>query len=445
MALKGLDIFKLTPKTNCKQCGNPTCMAFAMKVAQGAVSIDKCPHMSDAAKATLSEATAPPMKSFKFGAGEAEHALGGETVLFRHDKTFVNHSLFGVNVCTKCDFEAVAAETEKVSYERIGEHMYTEIYNLRFVGDQDAYVELVKKAQGRGRALILECTDAAAAAAALDVCAADKPILNGATPDNYKEMAELAKAKGVLLGVSAPDLDALYDTAAAIEALGYKDLVLDVTGESVKDTYANAIQVRRAALKDKDRTFGYPSIVNLSKIAGGDATKQTALASMFILKYGSIILMDGMSYAQALPLFGLRQNIFTDPQKPMKVEPGIYALNGATADSPCATTVDFALTYFIVSGELERSGVPVNLLISDAGGYSVLTAWAAGKFSAGSIGRFFKEQDIESKIASRDLIIPGKAAVLKGELEEQLPGWKIIVAPNEATGLVKFMKDLVNA
>ena len=442
MALKGLDIFKLTPKTNCKECGNPTCMAFAMKVAQGAIPIDKCPHMSDDAKATLSEATAPPMKSFKFGAGEAEHAIGGETVLFRHDKTFVSHTLFGVNVCTKCDFDAVITEVEKVSYERIGERMYTEVLNLAFRGDTDAYVALVKKAQGHGRALILECADAAAAAAALDVCAADKPILNGATPDNYAEMTELAKAKGVLLGVSAPDLDALYDTAAAIEKLGYKDLVLDVTGANVKDTYANAIQVRRAALKDKDRTFGYPSIVNLSKIAGGDATKQTALASMFVLKYGSIILMDGMSYAQALPLFGLRQNIFTDPQKPMKVEPGIYALNGATPDSPCATTVDFALTYFIVSGELERSGVPVNLLISDAGGYSVLTAWAAGKFSAGSIARFFKEQDIESKIASRDLIIPGKAAVLKGELEEQLPGWNIIVAPNEATGLVKFMKDL---
>ncbi len=442
MALKGLDIFKLTPKTNCKECGNPTCMAFAMKVAQGAVSIDKCPHMSDDAKATLSEATAPPMKSLKFGAGETEHAIGGETVLFRHDKTFVSHSLFGVNVCTKCDFDAVIAEVEKVSYERIGEHMYTEVLNLAYRGDEAAYVELVKKAMGHGRALILECADAAAAAAALDVCAAEKPILNGATPDNYSEMTELAKAKGVLLGVSAPDLDALYDTAAAIEKLGYKELVLDVTGASVKDTYANAIQVRRAALKDKDRTFGYPSIVNLSKIAGGDAAKQTALASMFVLKYGSIILMDGMSYAQALPLFGLRQNIFTDPQKPMKVEPGIYALNGATPDSPCATTVDFALTYFIVSGELERSGVPVNLLISDAGGYSVLTAWAAGKFSAGSISRFFKEQDIESKIASRDLIIPGKAAVLKGELEEQLPGWNIIVAPNEATGLVKFMKDL---
>ena len=444
MALKGLDIFKLTPKTNCKECGNPTCMAFAMKVAQGAIPIDKCPHMSDDAKATLSEATAPPMKSFKFGAGEAEHALGGETVLFRHDKTFVSHSLFGVNVCTKCDFDAVYAEVEKVSYERIGEHMYTEILNLAFRGDVDAYVELVKKAMGKGRALILECADAAAAAAALDVCAAEKPILNGATPDNYKEMAELAKAKGVLLGVSAPDLDALYDTTAAIEGLGYKDLVLDVTGPTVKDTYANAIQVRRAALKDKDRTFGYPSIVNLSKIAGGDATKQTALASMFVLKYGSIILMDGMSYAQALPLFGLRQNIFTDPQKPMKVEPGIYALNGATADSPCATTVDFALTYFIVSGELERSGVPVNLLISDAGGYSVLTAWAAGKLSASSIAKFIAEYDIENKIKNRTLLLPGKVAVLKGELEAKLPGWDIVVAPNEAVQLVKFLKDFAN-
>ena len=441
MALKGLDIFKLTPKKNCKECGNPTCMAFSMKVAQGAVSIDKCPYMSEEAKASLNEANAPAMKTLKFGAGETEHTLGGETVLFRHDKTFVNHNLFGVNVCPGC-FDERIVEVEKVSYDRIGEHMYTEVLNLKFSGDQDAYLELVKKAMGRGRALILDCTDAAAAAAALELCAAEKPILNGATPENYKEMVELAKAKDVMLGVSAADLDALYDTTAAIEALGYKNLILDVTGADAKATYANAIQVRRAAIKDKDRTFGYPSIVNVAKVAKDNAVMQTALASMFVLKYGSIILMDSMTYAQALPLFGLRQNIYTDPQKPMKVEPGIYALNGADENSPCATTVDFALTYFVVSGELERSGVPVNLLISDAGGYSVLTAWAAGKFSAGSIDKFMKEFDIENKIKSRELIIPGKAAVLKGELEEKLPGWKIIVAPNDATGLVKFMKEL---
>ena len=440
MALKGLDIFKLTPKTNCKECGNPTCMAFAMKVAQGAVSIEACPHMSDDAKAALNEATAPPMVSLKVGAGDAEYSLGGETVLFRHDKTFVSRSLFGVNVCAAC-FDDKYAEIEKVSYDRIGEHMHTEVVNLVYENDKDAYVELVKKASDKGLVLVLDCKDVDAAKAALDICAAAKPVLNGATPDNYADMAALAKEKDVLLGVSAPDLDALYDTTAAIEALGYKKLVLDVTGNSFKEAYGNAIQVRRAALKDQDRTFGYPSIVNVGKVAEGDIDLQTALASMFVLKYGSIIIMDSMTYAQALPLFGLRQNIFTDPQRPMKVEPGVYPLNGADENSVLVTTVDFALTYFVVSGELERSGVPCNLLISDAGGYSVLTAWAAGKFSAGSIAKFIKDFDIENKYTSRTLIIPGKVAVLKGELEENLPGWTIAVAPNDATGLVKFMKD----
>jgi len=439
MALKGIDIFKLTPKTNCKECGNPTCMAFAMKVAQGALSIEQCPHMSEEAIAQLSEATAPPMKAIKVGAGAFEHSLGGETVLFRHDKTFVSRNLFAVNVCKNC-FDERIEDVRKVNYERIGEQMYVEALYLRY-SDSESYAELIKKADAEGRLLILDCKDAAAAKEAVDLCAASKPILNGATPDNYKEMVEIAKANNVVLGVSAPDLDALYDTVAAIETLGYKELVLDVTGKDIKSTYANAIEVRRAALKNQDRTFGYPSLVNLGTVAPKDTAMQTALASMFVLKYGSIIVMDGMSYAQALPLFGLRQNIFTDPQKPMKVEPGIYPLNGADENSVCVTTVDFALTYFVVSGELERSGVPCNFLISDAGGYSVLTAWAAGKFSAGTIANFMKEHDIENKIKSRTLIIPGKAAVLKGELEEKLPGWTIVVAPNDATGLVKFMKD----
>ena len=440
MALKGIDIFKLTPKTNCKECGNPTCMAFAMKVAQGAVSVDKCPYMSDDAKAQLNEATAPPMKTIKVGAGETEHTLGGETVLFRHEKTFVSRNLFGVNVCPKC-FDEKFAEAKKVDYERIGERMYVEVLNLEFGGDKDAYVELVKKASGQGRVLILDCKDAEAAKAAVEVCKAEGPILNGATPENYADMVAVAKAANVVLGVSAADIDALYDTVAAVEK-EYKNLVIDVTCAGIKETYANAVQVRRAALKDQDRTFGYPSIVNVGALCPDNKSLQLALASMFVIKYGSIILMDEIGYKEALPLFGLRQNIYTDPQKPMKVEPGIYAINGADENAPCAVTVDFALTYFVVSGELERAGVPVNLLISDAGGYSVLTSWAAGKFSAGSIAKFIKDQDIENKIKNRTLIIPGKVAVLKGELEEKLAGWTIVVAPNEATGLVKFMKDL---
>ncbi|MBP0985757.1 MAG: acetyl-CoA decarbonylase/synthase complex subunit gamma, partial [Oscillospiraceae bacterium] len=358
----------------------------------------------------------------------------------RHEKTFVSESLFAVSVCAGC-IDSKLPEIEKVDYERIGERMYVEALNLEFT-DKDSYVQLVEKASGKGRLLILDVKDAEAAEAALEKCAADKPILNGATPDNDAQFTEIAKKYGVVLGIGAPDIDALHDTVAAVEGLGYKDLVLDVTAATLKDTFANAVQVRRAALKDGDRTFGYPSIVNVKKLAEGDPHRQTALASLFVLKYGSIIVMEDMTYSQALPLYGLRQNIFTDPQKPMKVAPGIYPLNGADENSVCATTVDFALTYFVVSGELERSGVPVNLLISDAGGYSVLTAWAAGKFSAGSITKFIKENEIEDKIKNRTLIIPGKAAVLKGELQERLPEWNILVAPNEATNLVKFMKEL---
>ena len=441
MALKGLDIFKLTPKTNCKECGNPTCMAFAMKVAQGAISADKCPHLSDEAKATLGEATAPPMKAIQIGAGAETHKLGGETVLFRHEKTFVSRNLFAVAVCPGCVDDRLP-EVAKLDYERIGERMYVELLSLLYTGDAAAYTQLVSKCMAAGRTLILDCPDVDAAKAALDICKDGKPILNGANASNYEAMTALAKEAGVVLGVSGSNLDELYDTVQAIEKLGYKELVLDVTGATIKETFANAVQIRRAALKDKDRSCGYPSIVNVARLAKGDRAMQTALASVFTLKYGSIIVMEGMAYSQALPLYGLRQNIYTDPQKPMKVEPGIYAINGADENAVCCTTVDFALTYFVVSGELERSGVPVNLLISDAGGYSVLTAWAAGKLSAGSIAKFMAEFDIENKIKNRVLIIPGKVAVLKGEIEEKLPGWKVIVAPNEAVGLVKFLREL---
>jgi acetyl-CoA decarbonylase/synthase complex subunit gamma len=440
MALKGLDIFKLTPKTNCKDCGSPTCMAFAMKVAQGAAAVDKCPHMSAESLKVLSEATEPPMKLIKIGAGSTEHRAGGETVLYRHDKTFVSKTLYGVNI--RADADEKIAALQKIDYERIGERMYVEIINVEYSGDQAAYLAAVRKAHAAGRALALEVKDPAAARAALEIAKDGKPLLNAADESNWQEMNALAVQYGVPLGVSGKTLDALHDTVAALEAAGNKNLVLDVGAISIQDAFATAVQIRRSALKDGDRVFGYPSLVNLAKIAPGDANMQTALASLFTVKYGSIIIMDGISYAQALPLFGLRQNIFTDPQKPMKVEPGIYPINGADANAVCATSVDFALTYFIVSGELERSGVPVNLLISDAGGYSVLTAWAAGKLSAGSIAQFIKENNIEGKINNRHLIIPGKVAVLKGELEENLPGWQIIVAPNEAVGLVQFLKEL---
>ena len=445
MALKGLDIFKLSPKKNCKECGCPTCMAFSMKVAQGAVDIAACPYFAPEALAKLSAATEPPMKTIKVGAGDAELSLGGETVLKKKKKTFVSRTRYAMSLCTCMDDETVAQKLEdikKVDYERIGERMFVEMVYVNYSADgKQDYVELVKKAAETGRILILDCKDAEIAKAALEVCKDGKPILNGADASNYEAMNAVATAAGVVLGVSGADLSEIHDTVEKLEGLGNKNLVIDVTGADVKETFKNAVQIRKAAIKDGDRTFGYPSIVNLHKIAAGDLHKQAALLSLFTMKYGSVIVAEHIGYAEALPLYGLRQNLFTDPQKPMKVEPGVYPLNGADENSVCLTTVDFALTYFLVSGELERSGVPVNLIINDAGGLSVLTSWAAGKFSSSSIAKFFQEQDIEGKIKSRKLIIPGKVAVLKGELEAKMPGWEIIIAPNEAVQLVKFMKD----
>ena len=442
MALKGLDIFKLTPKTNCKDCGNPTCMAFAMKVASGALPIEKCPHMSAEALSTLSEATAPPMKSYKVG----DLALGGETVLSRHEKTLVSKTLYAVQVCDGMD-EARQDEVIKgipaVDYERISERMYVEMVFVSHSKDKTPadFAALVNKAKALGRPMVLSSKDVEAMKAGVEAAAGCDIIVNGATIDNYTEMSAVATGAKALLGVQGDSLEQLHEVVEKLEAAGNKNLILEASTASIKEAYAQTVQIRRTALKDGDRSFGYPSIVNVAALSNGDAHLEAALLSLFTCKYGSIVVCSEMTYAKALPLYGLRQNIFTDPQKPMKVQPGIYPINGADENSPCCLTVDFALTYFLVSGEIERSKMPVNLLITDASGMSVLTAWAAGKFSSSSIKKFFDEFDIAGKIKNRALIIPGKVAVMKGEIQDKLPDWSVIVGTTEAVQLVKYLRD----
>ena len=438
MAVKGLDIFKLSPKKNCKECGVPTCMAFCMKVAQGALPITKCPYMSEEAIALLSEATAPPMKTIT----AAGHKLGGETVLFRHEKTLVNRNVYAVQVGDCLDdaaADAALAQLEKVDYERIGEREYVEFVFVHDAGrDTETLVRFAQKAAATGRGVIVETTDPDAAAAVIAAC--PEAVIDGVNAQNWEAMQAAVGGKAIL-AVGGESLAEIYDTVEKLEKAGNKNLLLDVTGKTVKETFANAVEARRGAILDGVRTLGYPSIVNIARLAWGDAHLQTALASLFTVKYGSILVMEHMYYAQALPLFGLRQNIYTDPQKPMKVAPGIYPMNGATADSPCLLTVDFALTYFLVSGELERSKVPVNLLITDASGMSVLTAWAAGKFSSSTVKKFMDEFDVANKINSRTLVLPGKVAVMKGEIQDKLPDWNVVVGTREAVELVRYLKD----
>jgi len=447
MAMSGLDIYKLTPKTNCKECGFPTCMAFAMKVAAGGVEISKCSHMSDDAMAKLSESTAPLMKVVTFGKGETECKLGGEIVLFRHEKTFVNRNRFAVllsDAMSQEQIDAKIANMKNVDYVRIGEEMRVEIAALQYVGNKDAYLSLVNKVKASGLkvAYMLVCPDISVLKEALELVKDELPIVFGADSNNYQEMVALVKDLKLPLGLKAPSLAELYDLVENVQKLDYKELLLDIGSASAREAFTNAVQIRRTALKEQDRTFGYPSVVFVNELAKGDKFMEVALASLFTMKYGSLIVMDDMDYARALPLFGLRQNIYTDPQKPMRVEPEFYPINNPGDNSPVLITVDFALTYFVVSGEVERSKVPAWLGIPDAGGYSVLTAWAAGKFSGSVIAKFIKESGIESKTKCRKLIIPGKVAVLKGDIQDSLPDWEVIIGPDEAMHLPKFLRTM---
>ena len=449
MALKALDIFKLTPKKNCKECGFPTCMAFSMKVAGGAVEVSKCPHMSDEAIQKLSEATAPPMKTLKVGAGENEYTLGGETVLFRHEKTLVSKNRYAIAFCDCMTEEEVAskiANINKVEYERIGEVMKAEFACVTYNSNKENFLNIIKKLKAETKvAFILNVDDAEVAKEAVAELKGLNPVVLGATKDNYEAMLEVVKGDNLALGLKADNLEDLYATVELVQKAGYKELILDVTGESIKDTYVNAVQVRRIALKEQDRTFGYPSIVFVNELANGDDNMEVALSSAFTVKYGSIIVIDDISYAKALPLYALRQNLFTDPQKPMRVETKVYPINNPDENSPVLVTVDFALTYFVVTGELERSKVPCWLVIPDAGGYSVLTSWAAGKFGGSVIGNFVKECGLADMTKNRDLIIPGKVAVIKSDVQDNLPDWNVIVGTAEAMELPKFLKEYMES
>lgn len=449
MALKALDIFKLTPKKNCKECGFPTCMAFSMKVAGGAVEVSKCPHMSDEAIQKLSEATAPPMKTLKVGAGENEYTLGGETVLFRHEKTLVSKNRYAIAFCDCMTEEEVAskiANINKVEYERIGEVMKAEFACVTYNSNKENFLNIIKKLKAETKvAFILNVDDAEVAKEAVAELKGLNPVVLGATKDNYEAMLEVVKGDNLALGLKADNLEDLYATVELVQKAGYKELILDVTGETIKDTYVNAVQVRRIALKEQDRTFGYPSIVFVNELANGDDNMEVALSSAFTVKYGSIIVIDDISYAKALPLYALRQNLFTDPQKPMRVETKVYPINNPDENSPVLVTVDFALTYFVVTGELERSKVPCWLVIPDAGGYSVLTSWAAGKFGGSVIGNFVKECGIADMTKNRDLIIPGKVAVIKSDVQDNLPDWNVIVGTAEAMELPKFLKEYMES
>lgn len=446
MALSGIQIYKLLPQTNCKDCGYPTCLAFAMKLAAKQVELSLCPHVSEESKAELSASAAPPIRLISLSSNGYEVKAGNEVVLFRHEKTFYNRPGLFIRVR---DDEPVDAIREKITSAAAYQVTYVGIeltldgFAVEAIsGDPATFGKAVQTVRSiSDRPIILISPDPEVIKAGLAEVEAKGTLIYGATEENWEQMVALAKEHGASLGVEATSLGSLADLTEKIKAAGVEDMVIDPGARDFGSFLAYATQIRRLALKKNFRSLGYPIIVFPGD--AGEPEQESMLAAQAIAKYAGFIVLDHFSPESIYPLLVLRQNIYTDPQKPIQVQPGLYELNGPSADDPLLVTTNFSITYFSVANEVEGAGLPAWLLVTDAEGMSVLTAWAAGKFDAERIAKDVKRFDVATKVNHKRMVIPGHVAVISGELEEELPDWEIRVGPREAVDLPAFMKQVL--
>jgi acetyl-CoA decarbonylase/synthase complex subunit gamma len=446
VALSGLEIYKLLPQTNCKECGFPTCLAFAMKLAQKGTELAKCPYVTDETRASLDAAAAPPIRLVTIGSGDRAFEIGNEVVLFRHEKTFYHQP--GLMVRLRSDDPDLAAKAKTVheyTVERVGLTLRLDGVALEHAGGgAAAFAAAAAAAAAAGDApLALLSGDSAALAAAAAAVAERRPLLGFATSANCDAAAAVAREHGCPLVVRGDgDLDSLAAVVDEAKAAGVDDLILDPGASSPAASLALATQLRRLAIKKNQRAMGFPLVA----FAGGEtAEEETVLASQAIAKYAGVVVLGSAEPALLYPLLTLRQNIYTDPQKPIQVEPKLYEIGVVGPDSPLLVTTNFSLTYFTVSGEVEGSGVPSYLLVADADGQSVLTSWAAGKFDAEKIAKTVQGSGVADLLSHKKLVIPGHVAGLSGEVEEELPGWEILVGPRDAVDIPSYLKNVWTA
>lgn len=444
MGLTGIQIFKLLPKTNCGECGVPTCLAFAMNLASGKAELESCPYVSEEAKEKLAAESAPPIRPVTIGTGDYAVKVGGETVLFRHEKTFVNQPGLAALVSTDEDAAAVDGKIERfkaAQFERVGLNLRAEMFAVKDAsGDTGKFSALAKKMADTGASVILISDNAEAMKAAATELKDQKPLIYAATAANADAFGALAVEFGCPLAVKGDgSLESAIGLTEKLSGMGVKDMVIDTGTRDLKKAFEEQILIRRAALKDRFRPLGFPTIIMANEMAD-DLMNESLVAATFIAKYGGLIVMSDFQPHSLFPLFLDRLNIYTDPQRPMTAEQGIYEINNPDENSPVLITCNFSLTYFIVSSEIEASRVPAYLLVQDTEGLSVMTAWAAGKFSGETVGTFFNKCGIKDKIKHKSLVIPGYAAGISGELEEEVPGYNVVVGPREASQIAKFLK-----
>jgi acetyl-CoA decarbonylase/synthase complex subunit gamma len=446
MALSGIQIYKLLPQTNCKECGFPTCLAFAMKLAAKQVELSDCPYVSEESQAQLAESAAPPIRLVTLKSNGNEAKAGNEVVLFRHEKTFYHMPGIFLRVLDSESEDEIkakvsAADAYQVNY--VGMDLAIDGFAVASVsGDAAAFVNAVSAVrQASQRPLVLMSREPEIMKAGLGALEGETPLVYGADANNWEAMTELAKEHKTALGIMEDSLEGLAVLTQKITDKGVEDLVIDPGGRTFSPALTLGTQIRRLSLKKNFRPLGYP-VISFPGDAG-DAGLESMLAAQAITKYAGFIVIDHFSPASVYPLLVLRQNIYTDPQKPIQVQPGLYEINNPKPEDPLLVTTNFSITYFSVANEVEGAGLPAWLLVTDAEGMSVLTAWAAGKFDAERIAKAVKEFNVADKISSKQVVLPGHVAVLSGELEEELPGWEIRVGPREAVDIPAFMKQVL--
>ena len=444
MPLTGIQIFKLLPKTNCKECGEPTCLAFAMKLASGKAELTLCPYISEEAKSQLAEAAAPPIRAVTIGVGDRALKVGGETVMFRHERRFENPPALAILISDTMDEAEINRRLEKfnqLEYERVGLTLRPEMIAVKGESeDASQFASVVTKVkQSSDGGIILMSSSPDVLAAGLKVCADRRPLIYAATEGNLEAVANLAKEYSCPVAAKATGLEELSQVTTKLTEAGINDIVLDSGARTVRQVFQDQVIIRNSALVKKFRPLGFPTIAFPGEMTT-DPMKEAIIASMLVAKYSGIIVLSDFQGESLFPLLVERMNIYTDPQRPLATTQGIYEINNPDENSPVLITTNFSLTYFIVSGEIESSKVPSYLLIMDTEGLSVMTAWAAGKFVADLMAPFIKKSGIEDKVKHRKLIIPGYSAAESGGLEEELPGWEILVGPREGSHIPAYLK-----
>ena len=455
-----IDIYKLLPRTNCKECGEENCMAFATRLMNREVSLEKCPPLFDEknkdAYQKLWDMLKPPVKEVTVGIGERAAKIGGKLVMYRHELTYVNPTCIAIDVTDEMNTELFKTRVKSVEdfiFSYIGMDLKLDMFAIRSTSNdpkkfKDAVTNFTKLST---LPAILCSFNPEVIENGLMVIGKNRPLIYAATKENWKDMADLALMYNCPLVVSAPnDLKLLKSLTRTLLEYGVNDLVLDpgtFPEEGLAATINNFTMIRKNAIKEDDELLGFPILgIPLTVWIGHEDAPEVAiwnetwLASMLITRFSDLLIMHSLEGWSQLPVTILRQNLYTDPRKPVAVEAGLKTFGTPNESSPVLFTTNFALTYYTVAADIESGKTDCYLLVVDSEGIAVECAVAGRKLTAEKVDEAIKNFGVESKVKHRKLIIPGRAARLSGEIEET-SGWKVIVGPMDSSGITKYIKE----